>query len=58
MVVTLFVYFMVKKRPVQESVILPLQRQKKEIKTEHLMEEIDDLKKKILILEEETIKNS
>ena len=42
---------MVKKRPVQESVILPLQRQKKEIKTEDLMEEINALNKKILILE-------
>ena len=42
--VALFVYFIVKKKPVRESVILSLQRQKKVIKAEDLMEEIDALK--------------
>ena len=49
--VALIVYFMVRKKPVRESVILPLQRQKKEIRAEQLMEEIDALKEKILIFE-------
>ena len=49
--VALFVYTMIKNKPIKESVILSLQRQKKEIKAEDLMEEIDALKKKILMLE-------
>ena len=45
--VTVFVFVLIKHRPVQESVILPLEKQKVEIDAEILLDEIYILEEKI-----------